>query len=106
MPSLPVRGFGEDGLLVTGGVGAAGSAAITIAVSGTLAAVVGAAVMDSAALALSRPATGAGYRPLPRTMAVCGELRAVTGSVTMDVDSTAALEAMWMLDDDLVALAA
>lgn len=25
MPSLPVRGFGEDGLLVTGGVGAAAS---------------------------------------------------------------------------------
>ena len=105
MPSLPVRGFGEDGLLVTGGVGDAGSASVTIVVTGTLAAVVGSAVMASGALVVpAASAGGAGYRPLKKTVRVSGELQAVTGLIALEVDSIAMLEALWMLDDDLIAV--
>ena len=107
MPSLPVRGFGEDGLLVTGGVGDAGLAgAATITGNGAQVGLLG--VQQGAAWAVALESGG--YTRVVKWKVAHGAQVGLLGRQqgTMDVLSIAATNRMAVLfdlDEDLAAAA-
>jgi hypothetical protein len=108
LPSLPVRGFGEDGLLVTGGVGASAAAeSKTITGSGAQVGLLG---VQTAAALVAVQASGGGCRWAIRPTVARGAQVGLLGMQqgTADVFTIAATNRMAVLfdlDEDLAAAA-
>lgn len=107
MPSLPVRGFGEDGLLVTAGVGDAGLAGVaTITGSGAQVGLLGR--QSGAAGIIVEVYLGYTHVPVAATItcrgAQVGLLGAQHGMAEVRI-SVNYLSALYELDPDLYAAA-
>jgi hypothetical protein len=105
LPSIPVRGFGQDGLLVTGGVGSSTPAEFqTISCRGAQTGILG-SEHGIAGLGVMEGGVSAGFvfsAPMETTIVATGSQRGLLGrqSGSVRIDS-AYLTALCDLDEDL-----